>query len=247
MPALPLHELGIVKLFGLMAHAADVVRQRDFSRSNWATIDMTVTVHQLRAGGTLAHLADAITSALSRCEREVFPALDLPDVDLVVGPGPRVIPEFGLAGLSTGANQAFIELNPESPNLARDFQVNFVATVGHELHHCSRSGKGKLGRTLWDLLVSEGLACHYESELRGSPPFYATFLSDAEKEALRPRLKAEEGREDFNYFAWFYGSKEQDLPKYAGYSIGYSIVNRYVEATGIPASQLADVDAEEFR
>lgn len=189
---------------------------------------------------------EMIVPALERCEREVFSVLDVPAVDLVVSPGLKVIPEIGMTGYSQGAHQAFVAVNPANGNLCQEFEINFLGTVGHELHHCARTAKGKRGRSLWDTLIFEGLACHYESELRGSPPFYATFLFDMEQQRLLARVAAERDRKDFNYQAWFLGSEEENLSRYAGYSIGYSIVDRYIRKTGVPASKLLNAASDDF-
>ncbi len=207
---------------------------------------MTVKVHKLKAGGWLDSIETHLDRALAVCEKKVFAVLELPDVDLVVQYGKRVIPELGLVGHSYGANHGVITIDPNNKNLRKSFEINLVATVGHEMHHCARVAKKLGGTTLQDIVIMEGLACHFETELRGEAPFYAAMLFDIELEKYLPVYLAHRNDVRYDYASWFFGTKPEWLPRFAGYSIGYAIVNRYVRETGIPASQLVGTPSEEF-
>lgn len=207
---------------------------------------MSIFVHKLLAGGHLAAVSAEIDRVVERTEREVCPLLALPDVDLVFHVGKRVIPELGITGYCPGANQAVVVLNPENKQFLDRFENKLLSIIAHELHHCSRTSQNARGVTLHDHIVLEGLACHFEAEVVGAPPFYATTLFDVEVARLMPQLREEMDSSNYDHGKWFYGTQPSIVPPYAGYSLGYTIVTRHMKRLGLLASQLTGTPASDF-
>jgi uncharacterized protein YjaZ len=86
------------------------------------------------------------------------------------------------------------------------------------------------GATLGEALVSEGLACVFETGFRGGvPPFWARALDaralrDAEALA-RPSL----ADRAYDHRAWFFGAPDDGLPRHVGYSLGFEIAARQLD------------------
>lgn len=122
-----------------------------------------------------------------------------------------------------------------------------LAMLAHELHHCARWTRPGYGATLGEALVSEGLACVFETAFRGGvPPFWARALDapalDAVATLARPRLDDAA----YDHRAWFGGAPEHGIPRHTGYSLGFDIVARHMRATGRTAAQLVHVPARNF-
>ena len=192
----------------------------------------------------LVVLRDQIEHAYALSVERITSLLPVDRVDVVVQAGARVIPEFGLTGYSPDAHTAFLTVNPSSPNLLPDFQANFLAILGHELHHCMRHRGPGYGNTLREALVSEGLACLFETELRaGKPPFYCTSVSKEHLGTLIARMSGELDSSPYDHSGWFFGSIDRKIPRHAGYCVGFEAVARYAGAKGKSAAQLWGVES----
>jgi hypothetical protein len=208
---------------------------------------MTIHLHLLNARGKLTPVRERVESAFAQGVTTISALLPIADIDVVVQATAFVIPETGIAGYTPAADTVYITIDPANPHLWKDFNTEFLATLGHELHHCLRIDGPGYGRILGEVLVSEGLACHFETELRGdTPPFYACALDNQALEAMRARANAELTSTSYNRRTWLFGSAEQGMPRHTGYSLGFSIVAQYIGGCGTPASRLWDVPAAVF-
>lgn len=204
---------------------------------------MSTCLTILNASGKLSPLRDRIERTYATSIATVAQLLPIADIDVVVMAGKRVIPELGLAGFAPASDLLYITLDPDNENLLPKLDEEFPATLGHELHHCLRHGGPGYGNTLREAIVSEGLACHFETELRnGDAPFYGVHLDSHTLDRLLPRMAPELDTPNYDHVAWFFGSEEKNIPRLAGYCMGYRAVADYVARTGIPASQLWNVD-----
>ena len=207
---------------------------------------MTVQLHLLNARGTLESIRARVEDVFPPAVETISALLPVSNIDVLVQAGPAVIPEIGIGGYTLAADLLRLTIDPASPNLLKDFATEFLAVLGHELHHCLRYDGPGYGRTLGEALVSEGLACHFESELRGSAPFYARVLDQGALQAMRARAHLELESNSYNHNAWFYGSVDLDIPRCAGYALGFSIVEHYIHRWDTRASRLWNVPAETF-
>lgn len=172
----------------------------------------------------------------------------MPAVDVVVYEDQfSVIPEVGIGGYTPAANRTFLAIDTYHQNFETGFQFAFLSLLAHELHHCTRWAGPGYGKTLGEALISEGLACMFESELPGGKlPFYAQALSSDELRAVRKLANAELNNSAYDHARWFYGSVAEELPRHAGYSLGYTLVLDYIEAKGGNAAKLAKAPAARF-
>lgn len=206
---------------------------------------MNVHVHILNASGLLTPFVKRIRDTFSSSVVEIGKLIPIRDIDVIVEPGKNVIPETGLAGYAPKRNTAHITIDPNNQNLLDSFDQEFPATLGHEMHHCLRWEKPGYGCTLKQALISEGLACCFETELRGgNAPFYATFVPAGDMEALLIAAEPQLDEVNYDHRAWFFGSEERGIPRYAGYSLGYQVVSRYLARANSTASELWDVPSD---
>lgn len=144
----------------------------------------------------------------------------------------RAIPGIGVGGFAnpaTGDVSVWIDKAPPG-GLKAALETWVPATLAHELHHSSRIRMGPgYWITLAEALVTEGLADHFAAEaFPDTPPQPWDHALSAEQEAelwqkAQPILDVPRG---YNHRAWFLG--DGDLPRWAGYTLGYRIAEAYL-------------------
>ena len=207
---------------------------------------MSTTLHILNSGGQLDCIRKRIEASFTAGLSVIEQLLPVRNVDVVVyRDAKRVIPEIGICGISLTSDRVMIAVDPLHPKLVDAFEIEFMSMLGHELHHCARWAGPGYGNTLMEALISEGLACSFESELRGGEvPFYANALSPSLLEHAKSEALRLADSEAYSHSSWFFGAGT--LPRHAGYSLGFHLVSRYVAAFGNPASKLTQTPAVEF-
>lgn len=160
-------------------------------------------------------------------------------IEVQVDPA-RVIPEIGVGGFTdpaTGDVSVWIRPTPLREELTRWIP----ATLAHELHHASRVRTGPgYGITLGEAMVSEGLADHFEAELFPATPLQP--WDDAFPDEQEPALWQLAERDlstpgGYDHEEWFFGAGE--LPRWAGYTLGYKIVAAYLGGDREPSSSVS--------
>ncbi|SDN88997.1 DUF2268 domain-containing putative Zn-dependent protease [Vreelandella arcis] len=190
------------------------------------------TVHYANACGQLdgwiERISEGIEEARYRAE-QVSTAINL-DVVVQVWPG-CVIECRGFVGYAPTGTMMQLTLDPGNAHFADSMGEPFERMVVHELHHVMRWRGPGYGRTLGEALVSEGLAGHFCRQLYGSAPEpWESALSDKETVACAMKAEQEWSMPSYRHEAWFFGQGE--LPHWAGYSLGYQLVERYLKHNG---------------
>lgn len=168
------------------------------------------------------------------------------DCNILVFADPdKTIPEEGLGGLSWGNDWIRIDIDPNTKlGVTKAIQTYLPGMLAHELHHARRSGSVGYGETLSEMLVTEGLAQAYQEFLYPNVDvMYAHYLTAAEIGKAWITAQAELNSKEYNHLKWFYGTGK--LKRWAGYSLGYDIVQKYLTRNSemTPAS-LVDIPAQ---
>jgi uncharacterized protein YjaZ len=209
---------------------------------------VTVQLHLLNAGGQFDAIRSRVEDSFFDSVSTIARWLELPAVDIVVRVDANgVLPELGVGGRAESADRISVAIDPQSIHFETQFEAGFKRLLAHELHHCTRwSGPG-YGRTLAEALISEGLACMFETEIDpGDPPFYARALSEGQLSELLVRAEAERMHEAYDHVAWFFGSASKGIPRHAGYSLGYELVARHIQRHRGNAALLVKTAAADF-
>ncbi len=182
-------------------------------------------------------------------ERQVLPQLPLPErIVVAAGVDPaRTIRETGIGARAWAADRIDVWIDPAHPWVDAAGDEELLAMLAHELHHCARWTRPGYGATLGEALVSEGLACVFETAFRGGiAPFWARALDADALRAVEAKARAHYGDRGYDHRDWFFGAPERGLPRHTGYSLGFELVARHVRATGRTAAQLVGVPADAF-
>ncbi len=210
---------------------------------NMKKINVLIT----HANGNLDNKVETIEEAVKEAEQYAFPKLKIDwDIDLLVTNRlyDIIIPDDGVGGRTQTSD--FIEFAIDEEKATEDLISEMVA---HELCHAGRWGKNdEWANSLFDGVISEGIATYLEEEFikdrTEKTVFIKTILerSDEENEKILEKFRSQL---DLNYYDYdtifFNGSNE--LPRWAGYSLGYYLVKKYLKKTG---KKIEDAFADKY-
>lgn len=204
-------------------------------------------IHILEQSKKLIPLKDKIQKAYQEIIPIIESKIKLPDIDIVVADNPEgAIPEIGIGGNSPTANLIYINTDPDFPNIEDKIVEEIKSTLAHECHHCARAEHFYYGNNLLEALITEGLADHFDLEINGGDPKpWSMALDDNQLNNLLELAKKEFDNQNYDHSKWFFGT-DSEIPKWAGYSIGFKIVGDYLKKTGESASELFNFDSKEF-
>jgi uncharacterized protein YjaZ len=120
---------------------------------------------------TVDSLQPLIIEKIKLAVHEVSKIIELENVEFRVVVFPeRTIPSKGMSGVAPDTEFIYILLNPDHPRLLKTITEEMVATIAHEYHHTLRHRTFGYVTTLFDAIVSEGLADHFSTEVTGLDP-----------------------------------------------------------------------------
>ncbi|OGH69225.1 MAG: hypothetical protein A3D53_02690 [Candidatus Magasanikbacteria bacterium RIFCSPHIGHO2_02_FULL_45_10] len=162
------------------------------------------------------------------------------DVDIIIMHSPRNV-AFGIISTQTQSkNHLVVALNVKHKRFKKNLRVELRKALAHGLYHIARMQKNGYPKTLIENCLNEGLAIHFEIEFAG--PTRAPYWTSIKNEALDKvitKAKKECNSPDFDYDGWFYGSKTQNIPRFAGYCMGYKFIEEFLKNNpGATASKL---------
>jgi uncharacterized protein YjaZ len=146
-----------------------------------------------------------------------------------------ILPELGVGGCAEGTNSVWVFMQPQNPQ----FNAGFVGRgLPHEIHHAIRMRQPNWRLSLLEVLVMEGLADHFVVEvLGGKPGPWTHALTDEQIQEYLIRAKPYLRVKTESYAelvekckTWLTPSGSKPMPKRAGYSFGWWIVENYLRA-----------------
>jgi len=205
-----------------------------------------VNILLTEANGNLSDRSEMIMDAVKAAEEYAFPKLKIDwDIDvLVTNRVPMIIPENGAGGYTFSADfiRIIIDDKKATENLISE-------NVVHELCHAARWGKNdEWAKTLFDGLIFEGLACVLEAEFVKDKSEKSLFIktilerTDDENKKILASLQDKLDSNEYNYDEIFFNGNDK-LPHWAGYSVGYYLVKKYLEKTN---KKIEDAFADKY-
>lgn len=191
-----------------------------------------------------------IHSALKTVLPVASSAINASDVEIIIGVDDlQTIPETGVGGSTENPHKVLVWIDAEHPNVQNNIEKEIQSTVTHELHHAMRNRLYPWPGTLLDDVIGEGLADHFDIEINGQRPKpWSHALSDSELVSYREKAEPyffERNTED-DYYKWVLGSEKDGIPHWAGYALGFQLVEDYLSKTGKKASELVSLESSEF-
>lgn len=175
-------------------------------------------------------------------------AIHATDIEIRVEFGAEyTIDETGVGGSTE--NPHLISVWLDSDKLGESMIVEVKSTIVHEMHHAMRNRIIPWPGTLLDDIIAEGLADHFDMEVNGCgpKPWSVSLTSD---EIVSYEVKAKplfnHQNTESDYYKWVLGTEDDDIPKWAGYALGFKMVKNYLELTGKKSYELVGVSSEEI-
>ena len=186
------------------------------------------------ANGNLSNQKKMIINATKAAEEYAFPKLKIDwDIDiLVTNRIPMAIPENGAGGYTFFAD--FIQISIDNEKATENL---ISENIVHELCHASRWGKNpEWMKTLFDNLIFEGLACVLEADFIKNKAEKSLFIktilerSDEQNKEILAQVYNKLDSDNYIYNEIFFNGSDK-LPRWAGYSLGYYLVKKYLKKT----------------
>ena len=206
-----------------------------------------INVLLANSNGNLRNIEQMIKEAVKEAELYAFSRLNIDwDIDLVVTNHMpfMLIPEDGIGGRTYWSDLITICVDEEKLTKSKMTEM-----LVHELCHAARWGKNnEWMNTLFDGLINEGIATYFEAEfaknLEEKTVFIKTILerSDEENKKIFEKLCDQLESKSYDYETIFFNGNDE-LPHWAGYSLGYYLVKKYLKKTG---KKIEDAFADKY-
>lgn len=161
--------------------------------------------------------------------RNISKHISMAPVDIIFYFSSRnIIPETGESGHAINEKLIMISADP-----SRKGKIDFIVqkrlpkTLAHELHHVARMKTVGYGKTLFETMVTEGLADHFADLLYPTPESPWTKALTPEEEMFTWERARKFLNKSYNHAEWFFG--KGSIPRWAGYTLGYKLVGKYLE------------------
>lgn len=176
--------------------------------------------------------------------------LEITNVEIILKVDPmQAPPGIGLGGCCQGTDVIYLSFNPNEENFVELIKKNIIRTLAHESHHLNRHRESGPEVTLFEHMVSEGLADHFEIEITGEQPQPWSIALSEEDLKKYINLAKSHFQTEFNpnnHSKWFFGTTEE-IPLFSGYSIGFEIIKKYLfDNPHIQLSKNIDISYDEI-
>ncbi|HVM09820.1 MAG TPA: DUF2268 domain-containing putative Zn-dependent protease [Acidimicrobiales bacterium] len=213
-----------------------------------AAFVVVVDVSAARLGNKIDVDVERVARPAARAAFSKLPALDNP-VQIEVTVDRERPTGYGVSGFTDPESGNVSVWLHDRPRLALSHVLERLlpATIIHEAHHAARVRVGPgYGTTLGEAIVTEGLAEQFVTEVLEKPPVPSTrdALDEAQRAEVWRRAQPNLWSAAYDHEFWFFGTG--DVPRWAGYSIGFHIVGHYRDAhAGVAPSHLVGVAARD--
>jgi uncharacterized protein YjaZ len=205
-----------------------------------------IHVHLLDASNRFQQHRDQLLEIGQQTAARVQEMMPIEQVNVVLCFNPLgVAAETGIGGFAPSNDTVFIYLSPKASSFTESLEHQFPATIAHELHHAIRWNNPGYGQTLIEAFVSEGLAQAFEIPfLDGQSPVLSHLEEPQRLNELLELARLEYHQDLSIYHEWFGGYNARNIPRNAGYALGFEIVKRYLEKANTTAGAAYAVTAK---
>lgn len=193
---------------------------------------MPIHAHILSSSKDLNLFVRELRSVTKSVEMLIKKLVPLDDIDVVFYNNPRAtFKESGIGGYTPCANVVFISLDPRNLKFQEGIKKELAYTLAHEINHAIRFRTPIYKETLFEAIISEGLANHFAMEVTGrkNPPLWSVALTQKQKNIFLERASREWNMSTYDHNAWFYGSAVRKIPRWVAYTLGYDFVATYLQ------------------
>lgn len=208
-------------------------------------------IHILNATGRLSPYKDQITKIIDDTLHMYNRISPVGPVDIVVAENPAMtIPDQGMGGYASTAHELYIPIDLDAGDPVKIIDTHLASTIAHELSHIVRmqanipfASSGNLA----DNVIGEGIADHMSISMypNQDTPWTKALSTKVEFEKTKNKFLEESYEQHYDHNAWFYGSDTNNIPQWAGYSLGYTIVDNYLKKTNKKIHEILVIPTDE--
>ena len=126
---------------------------------------MATKINILNASERFSHVLDLLENKAQDSLVEIKKHIELPNIDIVISPcSEEYKAESGILGCVSTPYVIDVLLDTDRKDLSNIINNELTSVIAHELHHVIRASFGVQEKSLLQVLVSEGLACHFETK-----------------------------------------------------------------------------------
>jgi len=211
---------------------------------------MSIKTHILFNSKDLKPFENQINKIVIKTETIIEKIIPIGDIEIVFYDNPSAtLKESGIGGYTPCANVIFFSLDPRNINFKKEIEKELFYQLVHEINHAIRFRTPIPKETLFEAMISEGLADHFAMQITGrnNPPAWCEALTSDQKEKLKVIASNVWNDPTYNHNEWFYGTNVPKIPRWTAYTLGYDIVSKYLQANPkIKASEIISASAEIF-
>lgn len=211
---------------------------------------MSIHTHILSSSKEIKPFIKELKSITRSTELLVKKLIPIGEIDVVFYDNPgATFKESGIGGFTPCANTIFISLDPKNSSFKGSYKKELAYTLIHEINHAIRFRTPIPKETLFEAMISEGLADHFAMEVTGrkNPPDWSMALIDKQKKEFFKKAAEEWNLPTYDHNTWFYGSDVKKIPRWTAYTLGYDLVAVYLQKhPEISASKLISAEASIF-
>lgn len=192
------------------------------------------------ANGILNKFVPEIEMAIRMAEEYVVPKLNIDyEINIVFASLADYIPEDHIGGYTYNASFITITLDKKVKKINVE---SIFETICHELCHAVRWSKNpEHTYSLVDAVIFEGLALAFENQALldnkiAKCEFFLDYIKKIPEVEIKKVLNILKDQLDHSGYdrikIFFKGDERLGLPRWAGYIVGYYIVQKYLKQTG---------------
>ena len=141
---------------------------------------MATKINILNASERFSYVLDLLEYKAQSSLVEIQKHIELPNLDIVISPcSEEYKTESGILGCVSTPYLIEILLDADREDLSDIINNELTAVIAHELHHAIRATFGVQEKSLLQILISEGLACHFETKFSNGAT--SIFFADVKK------------------------------------------------------------------
>jgi uncharacterized protein YjaZ len=210
---------------------------------------MSINLYILKSSGKLKPFIKQIEKEFYDTIDKISRTIPVSEIDVVVYDNPAgIIQDQGIGGYTPFSYLVMLSIDSNFSNLSNSILKQFKRVLAHELHHALRWKNPGYGKTLIEVLISEGLADHFDMEInKDLSQNWDNVLDKKQLDKIKNLAEKEYFSKNYNHVDWFFGNKKRNIPKWAGYSLGFYLVEKYFKKhPNQKASKLFNIKAEKF-
>lgn len=210
-----------------------------------------INLHILNASGKFGDTIEVIEKEVIDALECVNEKLEIKNVDIVLQVEPiYIIPGYGVNCDCPADDLIHLYFNPNETGFLDLIKTNTKELIALASFVLNRRRFPGYGTTLFDMMVSEGLANHFGTEINSDKqPMWTNSLSN---EDLKKYLDMAKPNFDITvypdvFYKWFRGSTPE-IPMWAGYNIAYHIISEYLKKNPVNSiSEIVEIKPEVIR